>query len=531
MLWKKESAKSDAVFVDICKFNGSYKIPFLEEEMPSITEKSDEIASQIRVLGNNFYNQGEWSNAIEMYNMSLCYASPQSNRFTMALTSRSICFFNMQRYNECLNDIRLVRKADPNNFIIRDREAICLQHITEAASSPTAFDVMADFEPNEHFPCMSNKLKVQHSDGKRSVVAIENIDVGKTVLVEEPYITSLYIRTGSKCNICLKDKTKANLMPCDKCNAAMFCSDKCQNHFYHKIECGMRYCKDNFINGLAMDLVRSILKAITLFPNVDKLMDFVEKTVNSNNNDLSSSLTDDQSKYRAFLTLDMCTNIFDEEGFRPVFATKYEFLLTIPKIRLMFQSKNQRRFLMHLLCHHALILQYHSLRASSEMHWNLMKTSHRVNNNSFVGLTTEFFAHSCAPNLLLFHCDAKMICITVRPIKKGEPLTVSRLTLPSLSEETSVRQKIIEEACDYICKCSRCQGAAAVPAQRNQIRSDPDFQYIISNTIRGTDEEKLKNLNNKCINLMKKYGEMLWCNEFGYIMDCYRILSIKRMGN
>lgn len=74
--------------------------------------KKDEIALHLRKEGNKSYCRSEMVRAIEKYNASLCFAENDSEQIGLAYANRSSCYFQLNRYNECLIDIELAKKAN-----------------------------------------------------------------------------------------------------------------------------------------------------------------------------------------------------------------------------------------------------------------------------------------------------------------------------------------------------------------------------------------------------------------------------------
>lgn len=204
---------------------------------------------------------------------------------------------------------------------------------------------------HEQFPCMANVLKFDgNAKGNLGLFAREDIDVGQIIVAEKALMNYLYYRSGWKCNICLKERT--NLVPCKRCTVAMFCRDECQSSSIHEYECGMGYSDNPIVNGTTLQFVRSCLLAIDMFASVDELMAFVEQAISTDPNQIPSNFLDKKSQYEAFLKLSMDPANQKAEKFRCLLTISYsvrKMLLKIPKINSMFEAKNYRRFLTHLI--------------------------------------------------------------------------------------------------------------------------------------------------------------------------------------
>lgn len=243
MLWEKETKKGNALYVDL--INADHRLEYMMlDSMLSINDKPvakkcNSVSLQKRQEGNAYYKAGDWCKAMEKYNESLCFAEKHSPNISLAYANRSLVFRQMKIYEKCLKDIEMAKKAGyPANLMtkLNQRKDECLGFI-ERDGHDQEFDVKLSFDPDKKFPCMANVLKVEEDrNGKTTVVAKEDIDIGQVLVVEKSFISILFNGFEMKCNICLKSLT--NLVPCDTCTDAMFCSAECQKSVIHQHECG-----------------------------------------------------------------------------------------------------------------------------------------------------------------------------------------------------------------------------------------------------------------------------------------------------
>lgn len=284
MLWKKETTKNDALYCDIFAKRSRTVIGFYarirSKDTSTNTVKSDATSTKDRMEGNDSFKKQNWDFALGKYNESLSYAEQGSPNIALAYANRSACFFNMKMYKESLVDIELARKNGyPANLMekLDRREAECKKLLIEEATEKSDVTKLS-FEPDEKFPFMANVLRVEkNADGKMVLVAKEDIEVGKTVVVEKAFTTCLYSKYGMRCSMCLKGNT--NLLPCKKCNSSMFCSEECRDSPLHDDECGLKFSDRTQQNGIITNEVRIIFKIIRMFPNIDNLMSFVEQAI------------------------------------------------------------------------------------------------------------------------------------------------------------------------------------------------------------------------------------------------------------
>lgn len=529
MLWKKESNKSHASYVDLFALNGGEaRLKSMTTNLRTQTKrgpkptKNDSISLQKRTEGNVEFGQGHWVDAFELYNESICYAEVGSKNLSLAYANRSACFLKMNRLDECLVDIELAKEHGyPSDLMpkLEQRKIDCLKLIKEGKSQSELLRTKLDFEPNEMFPCMANVLDIERdADGDYSVVAKEDIDIGKTIVVEKVFLGYLRELKAQKCNICLKSYT--NLTPCDKCPCAMFCSNECRRNGLHDFECGLVYSTNSQLNGTILNDARGIFLALSMFPTVDELMEFVEKTVKSHSKVLPDSLSDQKSQYEAFLKLPVNESMLSPDQIMVCTYEVYNLLLNMPKVDALIKTKKHRRFLMHLVHLHIQILENNSVQGEVECVRGSI-TGGTMTCYNQTGLIEKYFKHSCAPNTVTAEGDGNHVFMTIRPVKKGDHLTFSYFMF--LLEPKDRRQATLWERKKIICSCTRCHGAAATAEEKRQFLFDPDFQSIVmvKLPLDNRNSMQLQYLTDKCVNFLKKHDRVQWCDEIGMVVHTY----------
>ncbi|XP_055298560.1 uncharacterized protein LOC129566546 [Sitodiplosis mosellana] len=522
MLWAKESNKKSALYVDIMKLSGrSVNITYntLFANTKTMPKKSDRVSLTKRGRGNMLFGMRDWAQAMELYNECLCYAESGSTNISLAYANRSACFFKMNMYDECLTDIELATKAGyPAHLMpkLDNRKAECLKLIEAGAQKEIGPKL--SFEADKQLPCMANVLKVvRDSNGDYSIVAKEDIDVGQTIAYEEAFSKYLYVRPGWKCNLCLERNT--NLVPCNVCPSAMFCHKKCQENFLHEFECGKGISDDTHINGINMKEIRLLLQVIQMseFSSADDLMNFVEETIASDPKKLPEHLTDAKSKYETYLKLKIGKTFVASEVWSAVVQRIYNFLLEIPKISAMFQSKKHRHFLMHLIGQHSKVSNSNAYNLNVPMRDGTSKPFYCQ-----IGLMTRYFQYACNPNVVNFDYDGDMMFITARPVKKGEQLFLSYFwpLIPNKQE----RQKALWEQRELVCRCSFCEGTSASLAQQKRMKDDPDYRYIAYHydTFASGSKESEQKVLDKCTAFLKRYAQVPWSNQIGKVVNAYK---------
>lgn len=520
MLWKKESKQPNAMYLDIfavdpiqSRWHQTFEARRDEIDFSPL-KKDNNVAVQKRKEGNIHFERGNWRNAIEKYNESLCYAENGSESLALAYGNRAACFLNLKFYNEALKDIELSKEAGyPAHLLpkLDRRKENCLKLMNEEGSRSYQHEAKLSFAADEKFPCMANVLKIErNAGGDYSIVARENIDAGQTVIVENT-TKFLHQRYGSMCNVCLKNGY-ANLIPCQKCAIAMFCSPECQNNIIHESECGMKINSDIQQNNESMDVLRSVLKAIHLFSSADEMMSFVEETLASE--ELPDSLLHAQSEYRAFLKQRIGRKFIDIVVLGTHSFCIYKEMLKISVVKRMFTSEKHRRFLMHLISMHFQV-HHHNAIAPSCSHENNAPGYNKY--YSYFGVMSRFFNHSCYPHVLMLSDGvANSVYVTVRPIKKGEEMFSASLPfIVFLSRQQ--RQAKLWEYRQIRCNCERCQGIVASKKQRIILAND----NLMRNLTSGSGYT-IGSLNM----LLQKHGHIGWCDEIKDLLSLYQILYL-----
>lgn len=248
--------------------------------------------------------------------------------------------------------------------------------------------------------------------------------------------------------------------------------------------------------------MRVSLSTISIFSTADEMMRFVERIVCDDSHKLPNNLTDTKSKYLAYLTQETCVDCIDisKHPLSPI----YDAILKIPRYNAMFSKKKHRRFLMHLLTFHGLFGCHdpccNHMFQEDIVPGDKLSELAQVNNNQ-IGLMSMYFKHSKTPNMLSIRCDGVLVAIAVRPIKKGD--TILNSCRPSGIDDLRQTPTIL--------------------AQRRQIMRDPVYQHLIKNfeSKQSYEDEKTRDMIEKCVSFLRKYGQSEWCPEIALVMNIY----------
>lgn len=505
VLWKKESSRADACYINLLSGRELNPLSYDLFKLMSSTKKDDMKSIELRMEGNRQFIAKKWNVAMELYNQSLRLASDGSEHVSLVYANRSACFLQMKEYGQCLADIELAKKANyPDRLMHKlvEREASCLKLMNdEPPKLVEELKPMLSFDADEKFPCLANVLEIRNNDEfGNHIVAMCDIDVGQIVIVEDVYASSVFSTDTTVCRTCLK--SAQNFIPAENCSDAMFCDESCiAANGTHNFVCGTP-CNQCRLLGLLTELV---LKAITAFPSNESLMEFVLADHSFKSHGDVKYDTEAQSKHDLLLSL-YCPPEGDVHSMvTGTISSVYNCVLEMPVIKDRFQSKRDKRFLMHLILQHWFVLERTTLSFSS-----MSKTQSKDANT--VVIFQSLLNHSCFPNVSHQRHGNQMITFTVRPIKMGEQLVINN----GLNTKNAT------------CKCSKCRPNWH-REDRRRMQSDPDFKDIKEFKGDGTmnpDQRK-----DKMVNFLTKYGSLPWSPEIEEVIGHFKNAMFKNLSN
>lgn len=524
MLWKKESNSSDAMYIDLFRGHKTVEVQYclhklskMEQNSLGVYYKNDGNADKLRKHGNQLFDRCSFAKAMKFYNESLCYAKIESKTLGLAYANRANCFLKLKMFKKCLADIELALanhypEHQAKKLEARKMECLKLMEIEDDQSDSNAAEL--DFEANEQYPCLANVVTMQKNDEiGHHLVATADIEVGKTVMIEQCYVGVTKNDHYKLCNVCLKENQ--NLIPCKKCTSALFCAD-CKNTNLHDIECDMNFgCPAGF---KFMDVVRSISLAKNAFGSAEELIAFVENILQSDAIE-AINLADKQSVYRAFFQSYpkwQTAGLYLQQAF-----LFHRLLIEQNEMKAFFRTAAHQRFLMHLVQHHILMI----LRGAFNKR---IAPIGGVNiTDTYVNIIATHLHHSCVPNVCHILNNGSIRCVVIRPIRKGEQLSISYVTLHDFDSNVQ-RQYVLKQR--YVnCCCKRCQLKSPSHSKK---KANPNFVHIerIFNKeklYRGYfDRKQIDVMKEKCFDFLNKYGQMESCREMDHIIDVlYLLLS------
>lgn len=461
-IWKTESAGSSALYVDL--FENTSKLPTNLQRAP---EKCNALSDKHRATGNGYFGRTAWADALECYNQSLCFAEPGSESMSLAYANRANCFLRLRKYDHCLADIELAIAANyPERLMAKllERKANCLRDKRGGHKETGPTRAQLSYGEHATIPGLADVLELRASpEYGRHVVAASDIPVGKTVLVESSFTALTKRSAAAHCAAC--QNVRCNLVACAGCTVAMFCSAECleRGRAFHGPECGYVF-NDARLDRSAQYVARSIFVALhACGGSVDELMAFVADA-RRDAQGMPASMTDAKDKYRVFLHLKF--GLYHADAIQIILLQAdfaYRIVMAMPAMAAHFDTLAKRRFLQHLIAMHLIIL---SKNSSSGLKYD-------ANHVTSIGLVFSLFNHQCTSNLMNAGVGDTEVCITIRPVRKGEQMFVTYVTQPKPNQ----RRYIFDEF-GFWCKCTRCVPAAVRPTARRLMERDEHLAAV-----------------------------------------------------
>lgn len=374
-----------------------------------------------------------------------------------------------------------------------------------------------DFPAADDFhPGMANVLEMKYDEKfGRHFVAKCDIDVGKVIVVEEAFTTSIVFDVEQNiCDACFGHMK--NFVACQLCTFGLFCDEKCDfADELHTLRCG-RGSRDD--NGLVEFAIRSMgcVAVMNIFPTAERLMRFVENVIQDPNKSkvVPTSLVDMESKYRLFLSLNLWLGPMKKEDLIAMGYDVFKIVIQYPSFA-VFSSQKLKRFLMHLCVYHVYIVMCNSFQSAT----------------GGIFLLRNHFNHSCAPNVLASIYENKSICVTSRRVKKGEQLFIT-YGGQYFSQPRALRQNGLFKDFGFKCECEKCEHKKW-PVSSYAIKSDKEFQQLAEELdmekISLADGPKCSILKQRCLDILVKYGDQPWSIEKDLLAHFYLDLSVETL--
>lgn len=494
VLWKKETTKSNALFINLLTKNEKIHLEYQQLKVAfDGSDKDDSESTELRESGNQQFKLKNWNEAMDLFNESLRYATTGSECMGLAYANRSACFFQMQRYDQCLADIELAKKANyPERLMpkLRERKVKCLKLISERSWKPNELvEPSLSLDANEKWPGLANVLEVRSNhESENHIVAKCDIDVGEIVMMEKMFVSATHTKGETFCKTCLK--YSHNFIPCADCCDAMFCDENCMAaNKIHAMTCTISRIPVYQLTRI----IESILIVVNEFASAGALMKFVERALAAPGFDTCKRSSDILTQYHVFLKLNFQSQKLNN-SLESIIYWSYRLLFGIAVVKERFRTKREKRFLMHLIVQHHFIMN---------CNWTIFGAENVATGAEYPDISgicpfKAMLTSACIRNVSVKHCRNQMFVYTVRPIKQGEQLLFENDALARIDKQ---------------CDCSKC-----VPVcnedDLNRLKTEPDYQFFTQSIVSDYhDPEKRAVLKVKLRDLLNKFGRLSWSAE------------------
>ncbi|XP_053610956.1 SET and MYND domain-containing protein 4-like [Plodia interpunctella] len=450
---------------------------------PNVLEvsKSVDLSTKYRNLGNKHYQQRDNYTALQYYNLSLLYAPPESEAYSLSIANRSAVLFTLKANKECIKDIELVfRLKFPEKLRnkLNNRKEMCQKHLPLKKVTQKQYEndqfikfLTPGANNDSRYVCASVKLEVVFSkEMGRHVVAKEDIKVGEILAQEEPYfvllLKSQYLLC---CSYCLS--RDLNLIPCHSCCFALFCSEQCKKKAwvdYHGVECSlmatlihMEFTKLEWLG------LRTVIRARNDHTDWKSLFQTIKKAEENADTEFRGHVKIDgkwiyDSKY--YTSIHMLASNVEKRSVSDIFqksVTAAVFLKLLEKTNFLKGDNEDNDEIIKCV---AGMLLHHIMTSPTNMHGisSIKQNSmgNYVDDTSIASASYAFHSlinHSCAPNVVRFNKlgTGQMTLFALRPIKKGMQIFDNYGSHHAMENFTS-RQSSLKFQYKFTCLCEAC---------------------------------------------------------------------------
>lgn len=239
-------------------------------------------ADEVRRIGNQHFQVGNYLEALKSYNECLCHAPAGSESLALAYANRSAIYLKTRFFEFCLQNIELaLNNGYPERMKqkLLQRKKECLAAKMKTSDSEKIFNPMSQiklsYQENPKIPFMIDALKLAKNDKfGRHIITTKDLKPGDVILAEEAYrkcVDNVFVYC--QCMNC-SSNNYFNLKPCPKATCVMFCSDECASEAwnrYYKFECPVVDALLKLAEPKHILAYRMALNAFTMFDNVKQL--------------------------------------------------------------------------------------------------------------------------------------------------------------------------------------------------------------------------------------------------------------------
>lgn len=435
-------------------------------------DKNNQKSLEARNLGNFFFKDKNYVEALKYYNKSLCFAPIGSENLAIAYANRSAVYLNTGFYKFCLDNIELASKGNyPAKMIVKleNRKKECIDKMKRCTDSYVRLmkeksQIRLSYKANANVPEMIEGLGYATSvKYGRHVIAKQELFPGDVIVIEKPFVKSLInidVTDGSeykRCTNCLKSEF-FNVFPCECCTKAMFCSEICREEAFgafHEFESPMFGMKIDYL------MLRAALMAITTYEGeVAQIKKLSNDSLNIFETSYESSRNED--KLKALRSHSMYAPVITvEEAFRISNSCALIWhLLDSSDFKALLGSTELEDLFLSLLYDFGIVSQFysHSLLTMAKTPEDNEKIDGQYSPQKYgSGMLpiSSLFNHSCAPNVTRMGNDNAVVIVVRRHINPGDQIFDS-YGPHHLNQKLRERQTQLKKKYSFDCTCEAC---------------------------------------------------------------------------
>jgi hypothetical protein len=361
----------------------------------------------------------------------------------LAYGNRSAAYFNVKKYKECLENIRLARENGfPSEKIAKldEREQKCK---LESQASSVAWNFFKLSHPaNQKVPWIVDCVEMKRTEKYgRGIYAKTDLKAGDIICIEDLLIniaTSSDDTNFKHCAICFKT-AMLNLLPCLNTASVMFCSSSCRDEFNTRVE----------LSNQEFDKAALILSKLqSAFGGASQLEAFMRTNKVGEKSLFDFDFSDpSRSDFMRDIFTCFLSSVQSLTGSSYLVNERYGFF--------------ERQILCNILGalnNNVLVYGHLNYARFSELRLEYMGSGFARMAQDYDGICYSTFYsllnHSCMPNVKHTTVDNKAVVYVKKPVKAGEQLFVSYAG--EFFERSLVERLLVLQQRMVVCDCRAC---------------------------------------------------------------------------
>lgn len=191
----------------------------------SVAQRTSELQSNPRQLGNSYFDQGVYTLAIYCYNMALMKCHDDAAEAALCYANRAACYLEMKFFKNCLHNLDLAAPYYPAEKIpkLLNRREKCLKMMSEESDAgqvelESPFDKLT-YPANPKLPFFIDAIELKQDKAfGRHLITARDVKAGNVIaLIDQPLRLREYQWKEWECANCMK-----------KCHLDLIVSKDCE---------------------------------------------------------------------------------------------------------------------------------------------------------------------------------------------------------------------------------------------------------------------------------------------------------------